>query len=518
MDLSKLNNVELLKYINKLTAENKKLNSQLNEVTDLYNQEKIKFRKINEKFNALLQKYELKDEKSRRDLYNKFVTKNEKNKNVINDVEHHSKKLGRKAGGSNFTSSLTPTRTIVIEPEEKVCASCKEALIEIGNDKTIKIVKIPATYEVIEYISKKYVCKEKCENKIYQQYKNDAFGKSPITSSFVADVINNRYNLCVPLDRFSKHLNGLGLNISTHCLSNYVMKSAELLTPLYNALRKELIKNSANVIHVDETTINILDIKDRQNSYIFSYSTSFYDRPVSIYEFSEDRKTDKTNILLKDFKGTLVCDGYSGYNQFKEKGIKLQRCMVHARRYFYDIIKSLTAKERETSKAKQVVDKFDAIFSLEKRLINESKTPEEIVNARNSTKYKIAINNLKENIMSLNPIKGSLLDKAVNYSLNIWDDMFTYLNNPYVDPSNNTAERAIKPFVILRKNILFSKNENGAQATSILMSIIQTLKANGIHPEKYLTYAFDHYQELDSNPADFLPWSDSLPNNLKIKL
>ncbi|MFI3330152.1 MAG: IS66 family transposase [bacterium] len=488
----------------------------LKTVNKLYQLEQIKHRKLNEKFEALLLKYENKNEQYKKEIYDKFVSKSEKTKHEINDAEHNSKK-GRKVGCTNFASKLTPTRSIIIEPDEKVCASCNEALIEIGEDKTIKIVKIPSTYEVVEYISKKYVCKDKCENKIYQKLKNDPFGKSAITSTFVADVINMRYNLCVPLDRFSKHLKGLGLDISTQCLSNYVMKSAELLLPLYNLLKKELVNNTGNVIHADETTINVLEVTNKVKCYMFAYVTSYFDRPVYLYEFSVDRTTEKTSVILDGFKGTLVVDGFPGYTKFKKEGIKIQRCMVHARREFYNVIKSLTKEQRNYSKAKKVIDRFDAIFKLERNIKSIAKTLDDITEMRNSSNYKRKISELDDAVNTITAVKGSTLSNAVTYYKNSREDMFTYLNDPCVEPSNNTAERAIKPFVILRKNMLFSKTENGAQATALLLSITQTLKANGIHPEKYLEYAFDNYEKLISNPNDFLPWSNKLPENLRVK-
>ncbi len=512
MNYSNLSNEQLIKLLEeknnelnviKVSLENTTnelidVKSNLSTVNKLYQLEQIKHRKLNEKFEALLLKYENKNEQYKKEIYNKYVSKSEKTRHKINDAEYNSKK-GRKVGGTNFTTKLTPTRSIIIEPNEKLCASCNEALIEIGEDKTIKIVKIPASYEVVEYISKKYVCKDKCENKIYQKLKNDPFGKSAITSAFVADVINMRYNLCVPLDRFSNHLKGLGLDISTQCLSNYVMKSAELLLPLYNLLKKELVNNSGNVIHADETPINVLDVTDRSKCFIFAYVTSYFDRPVYLYEFSVDRTTTKTSELLDGFKGTLICDGFPGYTKFKEKGIKIQRCMVHARREFYDVIKSLSKEQRDYSKSKKVIERFDAIFKLERNIKSSAKTLDEITTLRNSSNYKQKISELDDSVNAINSAKGSTLDGAVKYYKNMKNDMYTYLTDPYVDPSNNTAERAIKPFVILRKNILFSKTENGAQATALLLSITQTLKANGIHPEKYLQSAVSKSIKLGHN-------------------
>lgn len=98
-----------------------------------------------------------------------------------------------------------------------------------------------------------------------------------------------------------------------------------------------------------------------------------------------------------------------------------------------------------------------------------------------------------------------------------WFDYFILIfkHNSYVDISNNIAERTVKPFVITRKNFLFSKAENGAQASGLLFSIIQTTKANGLIIDKYLEYIIDSINKV--NIDELLPWSETLPKDLKIK-
>ena len=68
----------------------------------------------------------------------------------------------------------------------------------------------------------------------------------------------------------------------------------------------------------------------------------------------------------------------------------------------------------------------------------------------------------------------------------------TYLSDGHIPIDNNLAERGIKPFVINRKNFLFSNTEKGAEASSIYMSIIQTAKTNGLDTNKYLAYLFEN--------------------------
>ena len=137
---------------------------------------------------------------------------------------------------------------------------------------------------------------------------------------------------------------------------------------------------------------------------------TFFDNPVYIYEFSESRKTDKTENLFKDYKGYLVCDRYAGYDKFKDSLAGIQRCMAHARRYFFDVLKGLNPKESKSSKARLVVERFDKIFNAEKK-----NTISKIKEMRNTAEYQKLVDDLHDEIWSINAQPGSLLDKAVDY-------------------------------------------------------------------------------------------------------
>ena len=85
----------------------------------------------------------------------------------------------------------------------------------------------------------------------------------------------------------------------------------------------------------------------------------------------------------------------------------------------------------------------------------------------------------------------SLLGKAVNYALNQWHRLIVYVDTAYVTLDNNMAENTIRPFVIGRKNWLFSASPEGAAASAALYSLIETAKANGLEPYWYFRYLLE---------------------------
>ena len=91
---------------------------------------------------------------------------------------------------------------------------------------------------------------------------------------------------------------------------------------------------------------------------------------------------------------------------------------------------------------------------------------------------------------TVNPSQGTGLARAVQYARNEKSYLYAFLEDPQIPIDNNLAERAVKPFVIGRKNRLFSSSPKGADAGATAYSIINTAQANGIDVKEYLTNFF----------------------------
>jgi transposase len=85
---------------------------------------------------------------------------------------------------------------------------------------------------------------------------------------------------------------------------------------------------------------------------------------------------------------------------------------------------------------------------------------------------------------------SSLTGKALAYLLNQWPKLIGYLEDGRIPIDNNATERAIRPFVIGRRNWLFSDTPRGATASANLYSLIETAKASGLEPYHYLRHVF----------------------------
>jgi len=113
---------------------------------------------------------------------------------------------------------------------------------------------------------------------------------------------------------------------------------------------------------------------------------------------------------------------------------------------------------------------------------------------------------------TLKALPKSLLGQAVNYALSQRAYLERFLLDGRLEISNNRAERSIKSFVIGRKNWLFSNTPNGANASSVIYSIIETAKENLLKPFDYLVFLLQNIPNATTGRLDdFLPWSDKIP-------
>lgn len=443
-----------------------------------------------------------------------FGKKRESNKETSNDFNEAENKIKknksttkRRKENNTLTRDFLETHyteEIVLNPDE---IKNNDSLIKIGEDITFKIESIPSRLKIVKIISNKYI--DNKEGKIYQKIKDDdKYSHSFCTPSFASEVIYNKFVLGIPYYRQEEYLYTDGLKISRQNLSNYQIKTSEIVKPMYDYLSKKLLETKVKVLHADETTLQVLDV-NKLKCYVWLFNSSFYDNPIFIYKFSTTRSRNIPLEFLKEYSGYLITDCYAGYNDIPN--VINSYCWVHARRNFIEILDSVPMELKNKSISKKVVDEIDAMFKLERFYRENNYTAEKIKNLRNSGEFKMHLDNIFRILKVANPISNSRLEEAINYILTRKDSFLEILNDGHLELSNNSAERGVKPFVIARKNFLFSNTSNGAESSTILFSIIQTALANGLDARLYLKTLIDR---LSPNPSDdlldsLLPWNIS---------
>ena len=246
---------------------------------------------------------------------------------------------------------------------------------------------------------------------------------------------------------------------------------------------------AGDVINCDETRVKVLKrngLKVEGNSFMWVMGSWQKEKSIVLFEYDPTRSSKVPVRLFSEFKGYLQTDGYDAYNAVtKISDIKRVGCFAHVRRKFVEAINSLTAKYRKNHSA------FDAIAFIKRIYDIEDKLKNATIDEKKETRQKESIPILDEfriwltqKISEVPP--RSVYGKALAYAHNEWVYLIRYVEHGALRPDNNLAENAIRPFVIGRKNWLFSDTEKDAQASTILYSLIETAKANGLEPYHYM--------------------------------
>jgi len=193
--------------------------------------------------------------------------------------------------------------------------------------------------------------------------------------------------------------------------------------------------------------------------------------------------------LLDGFKGTIQTDGYAGYNAVvKQNNLIHLGCWAHARRKFSEAVKA-QGKNKNTGKAQRGLAFIQKLYKIEKTLHGLSaedrfaERQQQSIFLLKKLKYW-----LDESIITVPP--KSAVGNALHYLNNEWDKLIRYTSDGRYLMDNNLAENAIRPFVIGRKNWLFSQSVKGVKASANIYSLIETAKANGLEPYAYLRVLF----------------------------
>ena len=382
-----------------------------------------------------------------------------------------------------------PRKEIIhdLKPEEKVCACCSSELQKIGEETSEKLDIIPAQIIVEKHIRYKYACKA-CEGNIKKaELPVQLFPKSNATPGLLAHIIIAKYQDALPLYRQESIFARLDIDLSRSVMASWIIKIAGMLQPLINLMKEDIILGP--IINCDETRVRVLKkdgAKVEGNSFMWVMGSWMPERNIIIFEYDATRSSAVPLRLLSEFTGYLQVDGYDGYNAATQQyNIKRVGCFAHVKRKFTDCINSADKKYRKNHSAHKALEFIRRLYKVEHDLKDLSIEEKTIKRQEKSIPILDEFRTwLTQERLEIPP--KTAYGKALAYAYNEWAYLIRYVEHGALTPDNNKAENAIRPFVIGRKNWLFSDTEKGANASAILYSIIETAKANGLEPYFYL--------------------------------
>jgi transposase len=420
-----------------------------------------------------------------------------------------------------LTSLATEEIEYHLPVEEQVCPQCSGALHEMGEEVRQELKVIPAQLVLVRHVRAKYACRHCQKDEITTPILTapmpaPAFPGSLASPSAVAYIMSRKFVEGLPLYRQEQCFKRQGLEVSRQTMANWMLRGAEWLEPVYEAMKQTLL--SGDIVCADETTVQVLREPGRKattDSRMWLYRSGREGPGIALFEYRETRDAQHPIAFLDGYTGYLNVDGYQVYE--KLPGVTLVGCWTHARRKFHEAFLVLpAAAQKKANTAEHIGLKYcKRLYEIEESLKDCSSEERKAARiARSKPVLDEFYAWLNKNASTVAP--KSKIGQAIAYCRSQWKKLNGFLLDGRLEIDNNRSERTIKPFVIGRKNWLFANTPNGARASAVIYSIVETAKENGLAPCAYLEFLFEKLPALKmSGVPTLLPWSPGVQEALK---
>ena len=278
----------------------------------------------------------------------------------------------------------------------------------------------------------------------------------------------------------TRTLKDAGFNLSKQTLWDWTRKTAELLEPLWELMHRRQLAESH--LAADETTAQMVNRKSpgspTKKTYLWQYFG--FDggaAPYTVFRFALSREQAEPRAYLEGFEGTLLTDGYSGYD--KLPNVTHANCMAHARRKFDE------AAATSPLIAAQVIVLIGKLYKIESECTSLDAESRRAVRQEKSApillRLRIYIEEKQREVTPQSPI-----GKAIAYMLNLWEGLCRFVDDGRLPIDNNAVEREMKAVAVGRKNWLFFGSERGGRAAAIIYSIIASARRHDLDVWQYL--------------------------------
>ncbi|AYE84720.1 IS66 family transposase [Salipiger marinus] len=397
-----------------------------------------------------------------------------------------------------------------ITPGE-TCEDCGGRFRELGTDVLEELEYVPGHY-IVNQINRPRLACSCCDKVVQAEMPSRPIPKSFVGPALMAHILCCKYGYHLPLYRQSQMFENEGIDLSGSLMALWVGKCTKLLERVADAIRDHVFE--AQAIFMDDTTVKLLQKgkgrgKNKSKTarlWVYARDESAWSGaapPAVWYQFSTNRGAEHPSEHLKSYTGYAHADAYAGYNDAYRTGrIKEMACMAHVRREFYALYESL-----KLPVAGEAVLRIRKLYDVETQA--RFLPPHERVALRQELAKPIFDDLeiwLKE---QLGKISGKTpLAKAIRYALARLPKARPYLDNGFLEIDNNTAERAVRPVAVGRKNYLFMGSEAGGKSAAIAYTLIETAKMNNVNPEAWLAWVLERIQDHPVNRIPLLlPWA-----------
>lgn len=411
---------------------------------------------------------------------------------TVQVASHARRKKGRRR---EFPEHLPVVRTTSELGEDQRRCACGGELKEFGEEVSRELERVETTV-VHEMARKKYACTKCREGVVTAPWRGKVIDKGLLGPGFLSHVIVERFGNHMPYYRLEGKYRSEGLDLSRSVLCESMGRCAELLEPIAEQIRKEIL--ASPIVNTDDTPVTLAQSEQggSRKARVWVYLNQ---QGRHWYDFTESRKRDGPERVLKDYKGYIQADAYRGYDRlFLPGGATEVGCWSHARRGFID------AEATEPDLATEAIERIGALFKIEEAAAGLS--AEDRLRLRQERAAPL-IEELRIwlKLTATKVLPRGPMGQAITYVQNQWDALTEYIKDGRLEMTNNAAERGVKPFAIGRKNWLFFQREGGGRTASILMSLLMTAKAADVNLGDYFRDVLLRISEPGTSVKDLTP-------------
>ena len=353
-----------------------------------------------------------------------------------------------------------PREVITHPPASTCCPDCGGALRQFGQDVSEQLERIPASYKVIQHVRPKFACGA-CEQVVQAPAPARPIDQGLPGPSLLAHVLVSKFADHLPLYRQSEMYAREGIDLSRSTLAGWVGAASELLAPLVDQIRSHVMAGAK--IHADDTPVPVLAPGNGKTKTARLWTYVRDDRPAGAqtapavwFCYSKDRKGEHPRQHLKDFRGALQADAYSGFHHLYGDGAIYEvACWAHARRKFYDV--HLAHASPTTTEA---MLRIGALYGIEEEI--RGKPAEHRCSVRQARARPLldSLRHWMEKALRSLSAKSETA-AAIRYALSHWRALTRYVDDGQLEIDNSAAERSLRAVVLGRKNYLFMGSDEG---------------------------------------------------------
>lgn len=378
-----------------------------------------------------------------------------------------------------FPEDLPRFRTVFELDSDKRRCKCGAELVEMGAETSQELERIESCV-VHEIVRKKYCCRRCQETVVVAPGPARAIDRGILGVGFLAHVIEERFLHHMPYHRLEKKYASEGVAVSRSVMCSSVGAAADDLAPIARQVLAEVL--AAPVIFTDDTWAVIAKSGQggRKEGRVWAYCDP---EGRCAYDFSNSHEAEWPRAVLAKYKGFIHADAYQGYNAlFVPDGPIEVACWAHARRYF---VKAKVGGEPEL--ATEALERIGRIFAIE-RVAKEAGLDPPGRKALRAEHTRKVLDDLFDWMVATRSkvLDKGALAKAIDYCMHLRTALYQFLDDGRLEADNNTAERALRPIAVGRKNWLFFQQEIGGERAAVLYTLVRTCYGIGINPREYL--------------------------------